>query len=64
MKFSDYPAIKLYGELSIKRDVTEKEYRTFQRRIRKRKGLKEVNIYGKIRVWLEKLSLLEGRKSI
>ena len=40
MKFSEYPAVKLYGELGIKRDATEKEYRAFQRRVRKTKRLK------------------------
>ena len=40
MKFEDYPDIKLYGELGIKREATKKEYRAFQRRIRKTKRLK------------------------
>ena len=40
MKFKEYPAIKLYGELGIKREATEKEYRAFQRRIRQTKRLK------------------------
>ena len=40
MKFSAYPAVKLYGELGIKREATDKEYRAFQRRVRKTKRLK------------------------
>lgn len=40
MSFSDYPAVKLYGELGMKRDATDKEYRAFQRRIRQTKRLK------------------------
>ena len=40
MRFSEYPAIKLYGELGIKRVASENEYRAFQRRIRKTKRLK------------------------
>ncbi|WP_298782351.1 hypothetical protein [uncultured Polaribacter sp.] len=40
MKFSEYPAIKLYGELGNKREATEKEFRAFQRRIRQTKRLK------------------------
>ena len=40
MKFSEYPAVKLYGELGIKREATKKEYIAFQRRVRKTKRLK------------------------
>ncbi|MBU3010635.1 hypothetical protein KO506_04435 [Polaribacter vadi] len=40
MSFSNYPAVKLYGELGIKREATEKEFRAFQRRIRQTKRLK------------------------
>ncbi|WP_343329270.1 hypothetical protein [Polaribacter staleyi] len=40
MSFSDYPAVKLYGELGAKRQATEKEYNAFQRRVRKTKRLK------------------------
>jgi hypothetical protein len=40
MSFSDYPAVKLYGELGVKRPATDNEYRAFQRRIRKTKRLK------------------------
>ena len=39
MKFDVYPAVKLYGELGVKRAATEKEYRAFQRRIRQTKRL-------------------------
>lgn len=40
MSFSEYPAVKFYGELGVKRDATQKEYRAFQRRIRQTKRLK------------------------
>jgi hypothetical protein len=40
MSFSEYPAVKLYGKLGVKREATEKEYRAFQRRIRQTKRLK------------------------
>lgn len=40
MKFDEYPAIKIYGDLGIKREATEKEYKAFQRRVRKTKRLK------------------------
>ncbi len=40
MKFVEYPAVKLYGVLGIKREATEKEYNAFQRRIRQTKRLK------------------------
>ncbi|MDD7913433.1 hypothetical protein [Polaribacter ponticola] len=40
MNFSEYPAIKLYGELGVKREATKKESRVFQRRIRQTKMLK------------------------
>jgi hypothetical protein len=40
MSFSEYPAVKLYGELGVKREATKKEYRAFQRRIRQIKRLK------------------------
>jgi len=40
MNFDEFPAVKLYGELGIKREATEKEYRAFQRRVRQTKRLK------------------------
>ncbi|MFK8059104.1 MAG: pyridoxamine 5'-phosphate oxidase family protein [Polaribacter sp.] len=40
IKFDEYPAVKLHGELGMKREATEKEYRAFQRRIRQTKRLK------------------------
>ena len=40
MKFTEYAAVKLYGELGEKRAATEKEYRAFQRRVRSTKMLK------------------------
>ena len=39
-KFSEYPGVKLYGELGDKRDATPKEFRAFQRRVRNTKMLK------------------------
>lgn len=38
--FSEYPAIKLYGELGKKREATREEFRAFQRRVRSTKRLK------------------------
>jgi hypothetical protein len=40
VRFSEYPAVKLYGELGKKRDATPKEFRAFQRRVRSTKRLK------------------------
>ncbi|AUC83900.1 pyridoxamine 5'-phosphate oxidase [Polaribacter sp. ALD11] len=40
MSFSEYPALKLYGKLGTKRQATQKEYRAFERRVRKTKRLK------------------------
>lgn len=40
LKFKEYPALKLYGELGLKRDATEKEYYAFQKRIKATKRLK------------------------
>ncbi|TDT45616.1 hypothetical protein CLV90_2706 [Maribacter spongiicola] len=39
-KFSDYPAIKLYGELGERRLATEQETKRLNRRMRMTKGLK------------------------
>ncbi len=38
-KFSDYPAIKLYGTLGEKRQATENELRALKRRMRKTRQL-------------------------
>ena len=39
-KFSDYPAIKLYGKLGIRRKATDKEIRRLNRRMKITNGLK------------------------
>lgn len=39
-RFKDYPAIKLYGELGVKRKATEKESTRLKRRLKATKGLK------------------------
>ena len=39
VKFENYPAIKLYGTLSEKRQATDEEIRALQRRMRKSKRL-------------------------
>jgi hypothetical protein len=39
-KFSEYPAVRLYGELGEKRDASPKEFRAFQRRVRSTRRLK------------------------
>jgi hypothetical protein len=38
--FTSHPAMKLYGELGVKRDATSHEYRAFQRRVRSTRKLK------------------------
>ncbi|WP_405564924.1 hypothetical protein [Polaribacter sp. Asnod6-C07] len=40
MNFSEYPAVKLYGELGKKRPATKNEYNAFQKRIKQTKMLK------------------------
>jgi len=39
-RFSRYPAVKLYGELGIRREATEKEIKRLNRRMRATKGLR------------------------
>lgn len=39
-KFSDFPAVKLYGELGVKRKATEKEINRLNRRMKITNGLK------------------------
>jgi hypothetical protein len=39
-KFSEYPAVRLYGELGEKRDASPNEFRAFQRRVRSTRRLK------------------------
>ncbi len=39
-KFTDFPAIKLYGELGVKRKATEKEIKRLNRRMKTTNGLK------------------------
>jgi len=39
-KFTEYPAIKLYGQLGAKREATEKEAKAFERRVRYTRKLK------------------------
>ena len=62
MSFSEYPAIKLYGELGIKREATEKEYRAFQKRIRKTKRLKGSNYLWKDMSMVREISFIKGEK--
>ncbi|WBX77360.1 hypothetical protein PG911_03610 [Tenacibaculum ovolyticum] len=38
--FSEYPAVKLYGELGVKREATSNELRAMQRRVKSTKILK------------------------
>ncbi|MGO4919072.1 hypothetical protein [Maribacter spongiicola] len=48
-KFSDYPAIKLYGELGERRLATEQETKRLNRRMRMTKGLKgNTYLWGKM----------------
>jgi hypothetical protein len=62
MSFSVYPAIKLYGELGIKREATEKEYRAFQKRIRKTKRLKGSNYLWKDMSMVREITFTKGEK--
>ena len=62
MSFSEYPAIKLYGELGIKREATEKEYRAFQKRIRKTKRLKGSNYLWKDMSMVREITFTKGEK--
>ena len=39
-RFNRYPAVKLYGELGIRREATEKEIKRLNRRMRATKGLR------------------------
>jgi len=45
-KFSNTPAIKLYGRLGEKRKATEDENRALMRRMRSTNRLKGISIYG------------------
>ena len=48
-KFSNYPAIKLYGELGERRIATEQETKRLNRRMRMTKGLKgNTYLWGKM----------------
>jgi len=48
-KFSDYPGVKLYGELGERRLATEKETKRLNRRMRMTKGLKgNTYLWGKM----------------
>jgi hypothetical protein len=62
MNFSEYPAVKLYGELGIKREATDKEYRAFQRRIRKTKRLKGSNYLWKDMSMIREITFTKGEK--
>ena len=62
MNFSEYPAIKLYGELGIKREATDKEYRAFQRRIRKTKNLKGSKYLWKDMSMVREIKITKGEK--
>lgn len=46
-KFSEYPAIKLYGELGQRRKASENEIRRLNRRMKVTNGLKGKPTYGK-----------------
>ena len=62
MKFEEYPAIKLYGELGIKREATEKEYNAFQRRVRKTKRLKGSQYLWKDMSMVREITFTKGEK--
>ena len=62
MSFSEYPAVKLYGELGVKREATEKEYRAFQRRIRQIKRLKGSTYLWKDMSMVREITFTKGEK--
>jgi hypothetical protein len=53
-RFTRYPALKLYGELGIRREVTEKETNRLNRRMRATRGLR-----GNAYLWGEMNSVRE-----
>jgi hypothetical protein len=53
-RFNRYPAIKLYGELGIRREASEKEIKRLNRRMRTTKGLR-----GNTYLWGEMNSVRE-----
>ena len=62
MGFSEYPAIKLYGELGIKRKATDKEYRAFQKRIKQTKRLKGSRYLWKDMSMIREITFTKGEK--
>ena len=62
MSFSDYPAVKLYGELGEKRPATDKEYKAFQRRTRQTKRLKGSNYLWKDMSMVREITFTKGEK--
>lgn len=62
MNFSEYPAVKLYGELGIKREATEKEYQAFKRRIRQTKRLKGSNYLWQDMSFVREFIFTKGEK--
>ncbi len=49
LKFNSFPAIRLYGELGVKREATEMEVSRLNRRMRTTKGLKgNAYLWGKM----------------
>lgn len=61
-KFSDYPGVKLYGELGEKRDATSKEFRAFQRRVRKTKRLKGYHYLWKDMAQIREIKFTKAEK--
>ncbi|MFD2568938.1 hypothetical protein [Pseudotenacibaculum haliotis] len=61
-KFSDYPGVKLYGELGEKRDATPREYRAFQRRVQSTKRLKGYHYLWKDMAQIREIKFTKAEK--
>ncbi|WP_272150031.1 hypothetical protein [Tenacibaculum aiptasiae] len=61
-KFLEYPGVKLYGELGIKRDANEAEFRAMQRRVRKAKLLKGYTYLWKDMSMVREIKFIKAEK--
>jgi len=61
-KFSDYPAMKLYGELGERRRATEKEISRLNRRMKITNGLKGNTYLWKKMAFVREISFIKAEK--
>ena len=61
-RFADYPAIKLFGELGIKRKADEKELNRLRRRIRLTNGLKGNTYLWKKMEYVREITFTQAQK--